>query len=243
MQENNNARMGLRDGIPIAVGYFAMSFAFGIFAVSSGLGPLEAIFVSMFNLTSAGQMAAVPMIVSAAPLLEIGLTQLVINARYALMSTSLSQRFGKNITLKDKFLIAFFNTDEIFAIACGKESYLGKKYLYAMIPLPYIAWILGTTVGAFAGNVLPEIITKALSVSLYAMLVAIIMPGVKVSGMTMICVVCSIAMSSLFYFTPTLKSIPSGVVIIICAVVLSTVFALVAPIKEEDPWEEEVQNG
>lgn len=242
MQVNNNARMGFRDGIPIAIGYFTMSFAFGLFAVSSGLAPLEAIFISTFNLTSAGQMAAVPIIVSAAPLVELALTQVIINARYALMSVSLSQRLDKDVTLKDRFIIAFFNTDEIFAVACGKESYLGKRYLYSIIPLPYLGWILGTLVGAFAGNVLPDILARSLSVSLYAMFIAIIMPGVKVSKSTMLCVLSSIAASSLFYFTPVLKTIPEGVVIIIVAVVLSSLFAVVAPIKENDPWQE-VENG
>ena len=140
MTENNNVRMGLRDSMPIGVGYFAMSFAFGIYSVAFGLTPLEAMFISIFNLTSAGQIAAVPIITGGGSLIALALTQIVINARYALMSVSFSQRLGKNVKLADRFLIAFFNTDEIFAVSCAKECMLGKKYLYAIAVIPYLSW-------------------------------------------------------------------------------------------------------
>ena len=240
MTENNNLKMGLRDGIPIGVGYLAMSFAFGLFAVSSGITPLEAVFISMFNLTSAGQIAAVPIIAESGSLITLALTQIVINARYALMSISLSQRFGKNIRLSDRFLIAFFNTDEIFAISCAKESLLGKKYLYAIAVIPYLSWTLGTVLGAIAGNVLPDIFVNALSVSLYAMFIAILMPSAKASKSTALCILSAIAVSSAFYFVPYLKDIPMGMVIVISTVLISTVFALIAPVEDQDPWSGEV---
>lgn len=239
MTENNNVRMGLRDGIPIGVGYFAMSFAFGLFSVSMGLTAIEAVMISMFNLTSAGQIAAVPIIASGGSMITLALTQIVINARYALMSISLSQRLGKNVRLYDRFLIAFFNTDEIFAVSCAKESLLGKKYLYSIAILPYLGWTLGTLLGAIAGNVLPEILVNALSVSLYAMFVAILMPSAKASKSTALCIFFAIAVSSAFYFIPYLKHVPMGVVIIISAVVISAVFAIVAPVEDPDPWGEE----
>ena len=237
--ENNNVRMGFRDGIPIGVGYFAMSFAFGLFAVSAGLTSLEAVLISMFNLTSAGQIAAVPIIAEGGSMITLALTQIVINARYALMSISLSQRFGKSVTLKDRFLIAFFNTDEIFAVSCAKESALGKRYLYSIALIPYLSWTLGTLLGTIAGNALPEIMVNALSVLLYAMFIAILMPSAKADKNTALCILSAILLSCVFYFIPFLKGIPMGVVIIVIAILVSTVFALICPVEDPDPWREE----
>ena len=239
MNENNNVRMGLRDGLPIGIGYFVISIAFGMFSVSLGIPWLESLLISMFNITSAGQIAAVPIIASGGSLFELALTQLVINARYALMSVSLSQRLGKNVTLKDRFLIAFFNTDEIFAVACGKNSLLGKKYLFALAIFPYIGWSLGTLFGALLGSVFPVFLATAFSLALYAMFIAIIMPAAKESRPTAICILCAIALSCAFEFLPFLSGIHSGMVIVIIAVSLSTLFALIAPIHENDPWDEE----
>ncbi|MBO5845737.1 MAG: AzlC family ABC transporter permease [Clostridia bacterium] len=243
MTENNNVRMGFRDGMPIGVGYFAMSFAFGIYSVALGLTPLEAMFISMFNLTSAGQIAAVPIIAGGGSLISLVLTQLVINARYALMSISLSQRLGKSVKLVDRFPIAFFNTDEIFAISCAKESLIGRKYLYAIAVIPYLSWTLGTLAGAVAGNILPEIITNSLSVLLYAIFIAILMPPAKAAISNSLAIVSAVVLSSLFYFLPVLKSIPLGVVIIIITVAVSAIFALIAPVEDLDPWHEEVDSN
>ncbi len=239
MNENNNSRMGLRDGMPIGVGYFAISLAFGLFSTSLGIPPLHSLLISMLNLTSAGQIAAVPIIATGGSLFELGLTQLVINARYALMSISLSQRLGTSVSLKDKFLIAFVNTDEIFAVACGKNSLLGRAYLFSLALFPYIGWSLGTISGALLGSILPEFLSTAFSVALYAMFIAILMPAAKASRPTALCILCSIALSCAFKFIPFLSGIHSGTVIVIIAVLLSAVFAFIAPIHESDPWEEE----
>lgn len=242
MNENNNVRMGLRDGLPIGIGYFVISIAFGMFSVSLGIPWLESFLISVFNLTSAGQIAAVPIIASGGSLFELALTQLVINARYALMSVSLSQRLGDSITIKDRFLIAFFNTDETFAVACGKNSLIGKKYFLSLALLPYLGWTLGTLFGALLGSVLPEFLATAFSLALYSMFIAILVPAAKASRPTAICVLCAIALSCAFKFLPFLQCINSGMVIVIIAVVLSSVFALIAPIHEKDPWcEEEVE--
>ena len=239
MTENNNVRMGFRDGIPIGVGYFAMSFAFGLFAVSAGITALEATLISMFNLTSAGQIAAVPIIAVGGSYLTLILTQLVINARYALMSISFSQRLGKNVRLRDRFIIAFFNTDEIFAISCAKETRIGKYYIYSIAIMPYLGWTLGTLLGAIAGNILPDIIVSSLSVLLYAMFIAILMPVFKTSRSSALCIIVAIAVSCAFYFIPYLNKVPTGIVIIVSAVLISAIFALVAPIDDLDPWEED----
>ena len=115
MKENNNPKIGLRDGIPICLGYFSVSFAFGIFATGEGLSVLESVMISVFNLTSAGQLAGVPIIAHGGSVIELALTQLIINLRYALMSISLSQKLGDSIRFGDRFLIAFSNTDEYFS--------------------------------------------------------------------------------------------------------------------------------
>ena len=238
MQENNNFKMGLRDGIPICLGYFSVSFAFGIFACGSGLSVLEAVLISMLNVTSAGQLAAVPIIVGGGGFLELALTQLIINLRYALMSVSLSQKLGKSVSLGDRFAIAFVNTDEVFAVASAQHGSVGRKYLYSLIVTPFLGWTLGTLTGAVAGNVLPDVVVSALGIAIYAMFVAIVIPATKESKSTALCALFSVALSCLFSFAPLLNRIPSGFVIIICAVTASVVFAIVAPIPDEEVSED-----
>lgn len=243
MLENNNFKMGLRDGIPIALGYLSVSFAFGIFATRSGLSALEAIMISVFNVTSAGQLAAVPIIVSAGAFAELALAQLVINLRYALMSVSLSQRLGPSVRLRDRFLISFANTDEIFAVAMSKECAVGRKYMLGLIITPFFAWAIGTALGALAGNILPAIVVSALGIAIYAMFVAIVIPEAKKNRMSALCVALSIALSCAFSFVPVLSRIPSGFTVIICAVLASAVFALVAPIPPDTNCGGEVEDA
>ena len=233
MKENNNFRMGLRDGLPICLGYFSVSFAFGIMAVSSGLSVAEAVLISLFNLTSAGQLAALPIIASAGSLIELALTQLVINLRYSLMSVSLSQRMSDSVRLGDRFAVSFANTDEIFAIAVSKELPVGRKYLYGLMILPIVGWSGGTLFGAIAGNLLHELIVSALGIAIYAMFIAIVVPVVRTDKSTALCVLLSVALSCLFAFLPALRAVPSGFVIIICAVVASALFAFLCPIPDE----------
>ena len=234
MAENNNLKMGLRDGLPICLGYFAVSFAFGIFAVSSGLSIFEAVMISAFNLTSAGQLAAVPIIAGGGSFIELALSQLIINARYALMSVSLSQKLGSSIGLKDRFLVSFANTDEIFAVSVSKEMPVGKKYMLGLIAPPFFGWTLGTLFGAFAGNVLPEMVVCALQIAIYAMFIAIVVPAAKDNKAVALCAAVSIALSCAFYFAPFLSAIPSGFSIIIIAVAVSLLMAFVAPLPDED---------
>ena len=235
----NNYKMGLRDGLPIGIGYIAISFAFGLMSISYGLSVMEAVMISAFNLTSAGQMAALPIIAGGGGLLELALTELLINLRYSLMSISLSQRFEKKISFLDKLYLSFALTDEIFAVAVGKKQTLGKKYLVSMIVLPYIGWTLGTLLGAVAGNILPEVIVTALSISMYAMFIAILVPAAKADRPILICILISIALSCLFKFTPFLNTVPNGFVIIISALIAAVALALIHPIKDEDKAESE----
>ena len=137
----NSFRKGIFDGLPICLGYLAVSFAFGISAVGNGLSIFEAVIISMTNVTSAGQLAAVPILAGGGSLYELAVSQLIINLRYALMSVSLSQKLGPSVRMSDRFLIAFMNTDEIFAVASAQPGTVGRRYLYALQLTPY----LGTT--------------------------------------------------------------------------------------------------
>ena len=234
MDEINSFKKGLKDGLPIAIGYFSVSFAFGIFAIENGLTDFQAVIISLLNLTSAGQLAAVPIIAGGGTFLELALSQLVINSRYSLMSVSLSQKLSKRVKLPQKLLIAYGNTDEIFAVSVSNKGDVGTKYMLGIILLPVIGWTSGTFLGGFVGNILPPMVTAALGVAIYGMFVAIVMPVAKKEKMTALCVLLAIAISCAFRYIPLLKSVPSGFTVIICAVVASALFAIIAPIKTEE---------
>lgn len=237
MDEINSLKKGLKDGLPIAIGYFSVSFAFGIFAIENGLTVFQAVIISLLNLTSAGQLAAVPIIAGGGTFLELALSQLVINSRYSLMSVSLSQKLSKRVKLPQKLLIAYGNTDEIFAFSVSNKGDVGTKYMLGIILLPVIGWTSGTFLGGFVGNILPPMVTAALGVAIYGMFVAIVMPVAKKEKMTALCVLLAIAISCAFRYIPLLKSVPSGFTVIICAVVASALFAIIAPIKTEEKEE------
>ena len=236
MKEQNSFLKGIKDGIPICLGYLSISFAFGIFACGNGFSIVEAVLMSMTNLTSAGQLAAVPIIAGGGAFAELLISQMVINLRYALMSVSLSQKLGKSVTLLDRFLMSFAITDEIFAVSYSNSGTVGKRYFYGLMLMPYIGWSGGTLLGACAGNILPQAVVSALGIAIYGMFVAIVMPKVKKERPTALCVGLAIVLSCIFYFVPALKIVPSGFVIIICAAAASALFAFIAPlnVSEED---------
>lgn len=237
MKEQNSFIKGIIDGMPICLGYLSVAFAFGIFAVDSGLTLWETLLISMTNVTSAGQLAAVPIIVGGGTLIELATAQIVINLRYALMSVSLSQKLGKSINLLDRFIIAFVNTDEVFAVASEKEGTVGKRYMFGLILMPYVGWSIGTLVGAAAGNILPATVVSALGVAIYGMFVAIVVPVMKSDRRCLVCVLVAIALSCAFRYIPYLSAVPSGFTVIICAVAASALFAAVAPIRIEEESE------
>ena len=226
--------MGVRDGIPICLGYLSVSFAFGIFSVGCGLSILETVMVSMLNVTSAGQLAGVPIIASLGSYVELMLSQLIINLRYALMSVSLSQKLDRDIRLGDRLAIAFVNTDEVFAVASGKEGQVTRSYMYGLILTPFLGWTVGTALGAVAGNILPAILVSALGIAIYGMFIAIVIPESRKKKSTALLALFSVALSCLFYYLPALKKIPSGFVIIICASLASALFAILFPILGEE---------
>lgn len=224
---------GFRQGIPIALGYIPVSFTFGLMAVNGGISVLAAIFISMTNLTSAGQFAGVSLIISGAPLYEISLATFVINIRYALMSLSLSQKVPINMPLLKKCIMAFGITDEIFAVASMEEKEVTFPYMMGLISLPYWGWALGTAAGAMASSVLPSFLQSAMGIALYAMFIALFIPAAKKSTAALVVVVVAVCISSMLSWTPCFKAISSGWSIIISAVSASAVGALLFP-KEVD---------
>ncbi len=219
--------------MPICLGYLSVAFAFGIFAVGKGLTPWEALMISMSCVTSAGQLAAVPIIAASGSLFELAISQLVINIRYTLMSISLSQKLSSDVTLPHRFAISFVNTDEVFAVASAQSGEVSKWYLYGLILPPWLGWSSGTIIGALVGNVLPAIVTSSLGVAIYGMFIAIIVPEMKQSRPTAICVIIAVALSCLFWFVPVLSTVPSGFTVIICACAASAIMAVAAPVSQE----------
>ena len=225
---------GVQAGLPVGMGYFSVSFGFGAMAVAQGLKALDATLISLTNLTSAGQFAGLTLIVAAATLWEMVLTQLVINSRYALMSLALSQRMGEKIGLVPRLFIAFFNTDEIFALAMARREPLTVPYLLGLGTLPILGWTLGTLCGALAGSVLPMSIRAALGVMLYGMFVAIVVPPAKKERKILIAVILSLVLSSLFAWVPVLQRVSAGLSIVICTVAAAALCAALFPVKEEE---------
>ena len=230
---NREFLKGVNHGIPIGLGYLSVAFTFGMKAVADGLDPAQALLISMTNVTSAGQFAGLPLIVAQASMIELALTQLVINLRYALMSLSLSQRLDKTMTTPHRLLFSFMNTDEIFAVASGQPGKVGRIYLYGLMSTPYIGWALGTILGAVAGQLLPEFLRTALGIAIYGMFLAIILPPARKERPVRVVVLLAVAMSLMFRYLPVLNQVSSGFVIIICAVAASTVGALLFPVGEE----------
>ena len=224
---------GLRDGVPIALGYFSVSFSFGIMALKGGLSVLQAAITSLTNMTSAGQFAGLQIIIAGGTLLEMAATQLIINLRYALMSLSLSQKLSGNVTLWQRFIIAFANTDEIFAVAMSHNRELTFSYMVGLQILPIIGWTSGTACGAVAGSMLPAAINSALSVALYGMFLAVVIPAAKKTRPVLLMALLAAAISCILYYVPLFQGISGGLSFIIWTVAASVVGAIVFPVKEE----------
>lgn len=223
---------GVRRGLPVGLGYFSVSFGFGAMAVSQGLSWLSAVAISATNLTSAGQFAGLTGILAAATLLEIILTQLVINSRYALMSLALSQRLGGKIGFLPRLAIAFFNTDEIFALAMDRKEPLTTPYLLGLGTLPFVGWTGGTLCGALAGSILPEFLGSALGIMLYGMFIAIVVPPARTEKPVAWAVGISLVLSSALAWVPGLKNLSGGLAIVVVTVVAAAVCGVLFPIEE-----------
>jgi len=224
---------GLKDGIAIALGYFSVSVAFGLMVAECGLTWFEGLLISLTNLTSAGQFAGVTVIAGMGTYLEMALTQLVINSRYALMGISLSQRVDGKFKGAWRLLLGFAITDEIFAVAIGQKGDISREYYAGLMSLPIIGWSAGTLCGAVIGNVMPAIITNALGIALYGMFIAVVVPKSRENLHVFAVVLMSAALSAALYYLPVFSGISTGFAIIICALAASAVGAVLFPVKEE----------
>ena len=225
---------GIKDGIPIALGYLSVSFGFGITSVTKGLSVLITVLISATNLTSAGQVAGIGIISAGGTLIEMAIAQFIINMRYSLMSISLSQKLDENFTLKHRLAVSFGITDEIFAVASSRKCELKSQYMYGLIFMPFVGWVIGTLLGAAAGEVLPEYLKSALGIMIYGMFIAIFVPPARKAVGVLIVVLISVTMSCCFKYIPALQEVSSGFAIIICALFASIAGALLFPVKESD---------
>ena len=229
----NAYRTGLRRGLPVGVGYFSVSFGFGAMAAANGIKALDAALISLTNLTSAGQFAGLTLILAGTTLWEMVLTQLVINSRYALMSLALGQKLGPKVGGFRRLAIAFFNTDEIFALAMAEKGELTTSFMLGLGTLPMLGWTGGTLCGALAGSILPVHIRTALGVMLYGMFIAIVVPPARKEKPVLAAVGLALALSCGFAWVPGLRDVSSGVSIVICTVAAAAVCAWLFPIEEE----------
>lgn len=230
---------GLKDGMPIALGYLSVSFSIGIMALASGLNVFQGALMSLTNVTSAGQFAGIAVIASGGTLLELILTQVIINLRYALMSLSLSQKLPEKMPLWQRMVVAFANTDEIFAVAMNHAKSLTFPYMVGLQSLPILGWTLGTVLGAIAGQVLPTAIGSALSVALYGMFIAVVVPVATKIRPVLWVVVLAAFFSCVLYYVPLFSGVSTGISIIICTILASVIGALFFPVPQESVAKEE----
>ena len=228
---------GVKDGIPIALGYFAVSFTLGITAKNAGLTALQAMLASFTLNASAGEFAGFTLIAAGASYLEVAIMEFVANARYLLMSCALSQKIPSDTPLLHRLIIGYDVTDEIFGISIAVPGKLNPFYTFGAIAIAVPGWSIGTYLGVVMGNVLPANILSALSVGLYGMFIAIVVPVVKSSRKTLIIVGISLAISCLLYFIPAFDKVSAGFAIIISAVIASAAGAVLFPIDDEEVTE------
>ena len=219
---------GVKDGLPIGLGYLSVSFTFGILAVTKGLSWIQAGLISLTNITSAGQVAGLEIMVTAGGIIAMIISQLVINLRYSLMGISLSQKADSTMTPLLRVLLAFAITDEIFGVAVSKKHEFGARYFFGLTILPVIGWVAGTVVGAVLGQIFPPFLTNALAIGIYGMFVSIVLPKAKhdkviLNGSLFACII-----SCLFFYIPVLSAhVSQGFAIIIAAVVSALVSVFV----------------
>lgn len=231
----------MKDGIPTALGYLSVSFGFGILAVNLGLTIAQSVVMSATNLTSAGQVAGVGIIAAGGTLIEMILTQFVLNVRYSLMGLSLSQKLDSKFNTFHRMVISFGITDENFAVAYSQKGDITPAYMYGMILVSMVGWVFGTLLGAVAGHILPSALTAAMGILVYGMFLAIIIPPSRKSrGILMAVVIgalCSILIKYVFTF------ISSGFSVIISAVISAAVCALLFPMNDDSESDTPKEGG
>ena len=216
----------MKDGIPIAAGYLSVSFSFGIMVLGGGLSIFQGALMSLTNMTSAGQFAGLQVIIAGGTLLEM-----------ALMSLSLSQKLSEAVTVRERLVIAFANTDEIFAVAVGRGKSLTFSYMAGLQILPILGWTSGTVLGAAASGLMPPALSSALNVALYGMFIAVVAPNARKSRAVLFAAALAAAFSCLIYYVPALSGISSGTAIILSTVAASAAAAFLFPVQAEGDTE------
>lgn len=223
---------GIKDGIPICLGYFSVSMAFGLASVLKGLPVIATVLMSLSNVTSAGQFAGVGILAAGGTFVELAITTLIINIRYFLMSLSVSQKASPSMSLAARFAVSFGITDEIFAVSVQQKEELTGDYMAGLILTPVIGWTLGTLTGAVATSVMPAILTSAMGVALYGMFIAIVVPPARESKPVMFTIFLAVLMSFLFTYVPYINKLSGGWSIIIITVIVSAISATLFPIEQ-----------
>lgn len=227
-------KQGIKDGIPICLGYFSVSMAVGLTAVKAGLPIWAAVLISFSNLTSAGQYAGIGIMAAGGGALELMITTLTINMRYFLMSLSVSQKVDDKFNIPKRMIAAFGITDEVFAVSMQRKKDLSFLYMVGLILTPLLGWTLGTLTGAVAADLLPKIVSNAMGIAIYGMFIAIIVPPSRENPKVFFAVALAIVASFIFTYVPVIKELTSGWKIIIIAVVVSALAAFLFPIKEAE---------
>ncbi len=226
-------RLGLRHGIPIALGYFFVSFTLGIAASNIGLSAFQSALMSFSMHASAGEFAALSIMAAGGSYAEMALTETVVNLRYLLMSCSLSQKLPARVGIGRRMLLAFGITDEIFALSATFPGSLDPAYSYGLFCVSSPGWVVGTFLGAAVGNILPVSVTSVMSIALYGMFISIIIPPAKHNPFLGFLVLFSMLASTAFAYLPLLRECSSGTRIMILTPVISAVAAIIRPVKEE----------
>ena len=227
-------RAGVRDGMPIGLGYFAVAFTLGIAAKNAGFSPFQAMMESLLNNASAGEYAVFSLVAAGASYWEVAVMTLVANARYLLMSCSLSQKLAPDTSLGHRMLLAFDVTDEIFGISIAVPGRLDPRYTYGAMSVAIPGWALGTFLGVVVGNALPPRLVSALSVGLYGMFLAIIVPPAKKDRVVLVLVAVSFILSFAAGRLPLLAGISAGTRTIILTVVIALTAAVLFPVRDEE---------
>ena len=229
---------GIRDGVPIALGYFAVSFSLGIAARRAGFSPFQGFLVSLLNNASAGEYAAFALITTGASYLQVAIITLIANARYLLMSCALAQKFTPDTPFIHRLIIGYDVTDELFGITIARKGPLNPWYTYGAILLAAPAWASGTALGIIAGNLLPLRAVSALSVALYGMFLAIIIPPARKSKIVAALVAISFFLSFICNYLPGIASLSDGTRTILLTVLISAAAAILFPVKQEAEHDE-----
>lgn len=224
---------GCKKGVPIALGYFPVAFSFGVLVASSGLPLGLATLISLTNLTSSGQFAGVSLILSHASYMEMAVTLLMINARYFLMSLSLSQKIDPQMSTFQRMIISFGVTDEIFSLASLQQGVLHFRFLLGFILIPIVGWTSGALFGETLTQLLPQSLAAAMGIALYGMFLAIIVPAASQSRHILEVVLVSAIASVLFYYVSLFDMFSIGFKLIMAALLGAIYGACRYPIKEE----------